>query len=167
MGAGDGPLRIRSHREARHTEKRRLLLKPARVGDHDPGARDHAEHVQVTERLEQPQSPLGQRPPQELLNLLARARMHREQHGDVFRQPRQRVEQFPEHYGIVDIGRPMQRHDRVGTTPDTQARRRVQCHRLWQRPAQRVDHDVANEVHAVGGNALGREILRGIPRRQE
>ena len=93
--------------------------------------------------------------------------MHGKEHGDAVREPGQRLEELPQHGGVIHVRRPMQRHHRVGTPAHVEARGRVDRQRLRQGPTQRVDHHVADEVHAVGGDALRLEVLGRVPGRQE
>src|SRR2546425_11827945 len=51
--ARDRSLGVGPHRDARDAEERRLLLEPPRIGDDERGAGDEAEHLQVTQGLEQ------------------------------------------------------------------------------------------------------------------
>src|ERR1051326_4188061 len=65
VSAGDGTLGAGSHGETRHAQERRLLLEPARIG-HPQGPprtgppqgppRHQAEHLEIAQRLEQPQA---------------------------------------------------------------------------------------------------------------
>jgi hypothetical protein len=71
------PLGVLAQREARHAEDRRLLLDPARVGEHDARVRDELQEIEVAERIDETQLGLrrdARRQP-ELDELLARARV--------------------------------------------------------------------------------------------
>ncbi len=79
----------------------------------------------------------------------------------------QSVEQLPQDGGIIHVGRPVQGHHRERASHHTVARGRVERERLGQGPAQRIDHDVSYEMHAVGRYALRAQILGRVTRWQE
>ena len=52
LADGDRPLGVRPHRQARDVEDRGLLLDPARIGQHEPGAGHERQERDVAQRLD-------------------------------------------------------------------------------------------------------------------
>ena len=124
--------------------------------------RDQPEHVQVAERFKQAQRAARVGPEPERLDALARARVDREQHRHLTAHLVQRLEQLAQHRGIVDVRRAVQRDHRVADAPDLVSRRDVALRRLRQGPAQRVDHDVADEMDAIAGDPFGDQVVARV-----
>jgi hypothetical protein len=102
--------------------------------------------------------------------------MQREDERQPLAQIAQHLEQRAERGGVVDVGRPVQRDDAVAAA-DVERRTGRPCRaRAFARSdglraigEQRIDHDVADEVGALGGNAFARQVVvrRALGRVQE
>ena len=79
--------------------------------------------------------------------------MHREQNRRVIAQLGEGSEHLVEPGQVVHVRRPMQGHENV-------ARREIYFRKpgVRQHADQRVDHDVADQVNAAGGNAFARKV---------
>src|SRR5947207_390332 len=97
-----------------------------------------------------------------MLEALPGPRVHREDYGLIAPDRLQRPERPLEGDWVVHVGRAMKGQDGEalgGQSESVEDRRR---RRLLPRAEERVDHDVAHEVHALLGDTLaGEVVIRG------
>ena len=167
MGDGDRPFRGRPHRDTGDSQDGRLLLDAPRVRQHGDGAVDQSDEVQVAERLDRDDA--GRQGEVELGQALGRARVHREHQGTFRRHCAQRIEQALQRVAVVDVGRTMEGHHGVlrRSQPELPTQSITPPAGVVQVRRQRVDHDVAHEVHPVPGHPLGSEVVVGVGRGRE
>lgn len=165
---GDRPFGVLAQRQARHAERGGLFLQAAGIGQHQRGAAHQADHLQVTLRRQHghvfgPQ----QCAEAEALDVVARARVHREDQRQLRRHFGQHLEQRAQGGRIVDVRRPVQRDDAVAGRARQQCRvEPVRGQRGGPRACvfaagqQRIDHHIADEGDACSVHAFALQVGR-------
>ncbi len=85
--------------------------------------------------------------------------MHREHDRELLVDLLEHGEQAPQMVGVVHVARAMEREGHVAAGRQSQALEGVALARAGEVRAQRVDHDVADDVDAPRENALAQEVL--------
>ena len=133
------------------------------------GAHHELEKVQVAERLDEVQ-PRHLRQcwlEAELDELLAGSRVHRKDDREVPLQLRERHQDLSQRGGVVHVGGPVQRHERVGIVAQGQPLADRRALRLIHMADQRINHDVAHEKDLLRGDALPLKVAVGLLARGE
>ena len=152
----DRPLGVLPEGETRHPEDRGFLLDPAAVGQHHGGVGLETEEVEVALRFHQRDA----RREVESFKILPSPWVHREKQWALVRDLAQRPDQPVEHDRIVDVRRPVERHEAVATRHVTSCGpSRAGSFEVGQ---QGVDHDVADEHHPPRIAPFIEEIVDGV-----
>jgi hypothetical protein len=72
------------------------------------------------------------------------------------------VNDLTKSFARINVRRPMQSHDGVVFTGNTQDLADVRTRRTFQKPQQRIDHDVADKNNALSRYAFGNQVMTGV-----
>nr|GEU28557.1 hypothetical protein [Tanacetum cinerariifolium] len=165
LGDGDRPLGIFAQCQARNAQRRGFFLHAAGIGQHHARVLHHAQHVQVGLRLHAGEAGgFQQRRQLVLADHGARARVQRKQDRQFRTEPDDGFQQAAQALGIVHIGRPVQREQRIRRAVRHEAGQVGGAQHLRhggrgrQLAQQRIDHHVAHEMDAAGRNALAQQV---------
>ena len=101
---GDRSFSVRAQRQTRDTEGRGLFLQAPRIGQNDGGSSHQAEHLQIALRREHQQAGwVDELRRSQLVDLAARARVHRENQWQLHRHVTQHGQQGTQRVRIVHI----------------------------------------------------------------
>jgi len=145
----DRPFRVLAQCETRNAQHRTFFLKAAGICEDDGRARYQRHGVDVRLRTDADQIALPRSDEvfeSHSTHGAARARMHGEDQRQLLRELMQQAQQLTKHCGIVDIRRPVQRHEPISPTVETERRGRAARTRDRQLREETVDHHVADQA---------------------
>ena len=151
--------------QAADTQHRRLLLDAARVREHEASIVEKIDEVEIAERLGIDHSRRSVQAVVQLgaEQLLARPRMDREHDRDLAAESITASRTCSSWSGSSTVFGRWSVRTAYSRRREAEARGRLALARGGAKPEQRVDHRVADEIHAVGRDSFG---LQGSRRRR-
>ena len=164
FGNGDGALGVFAESETGDAEGGGFFLDAAGIGEDQRGFAEQAEKIEIAHGRDQLE--LGMSFDAGLRKALLGARMNGKDYRNLSGDGVNRAEQFGEFFRGINVRRTMESEDAeaepVGTVLQRQifADRRFLCDR--KKMAERIDHDIANEIDGLAGAAFFEEVLDSV-----